>query len=135
MYLLDSCTISDFMKGEPNTVQKLKSLSPSIIYTSTITQMEITYGLLKKFDHSHQYFTLFGDLMAAITILSFDEEAAISSARIRKNLEKIGKPIGAYDILIAGIAKAENLILVTSNEKEFSRIEQLNLENWRKEEK
>ena len=49
-------------------------------------------------DSFGDYFTLFGDLMAAITILSFDEEAARSSARIRKNLEKIGKRIGAYDI-------------------------------------
>lgn len=131
MYLLDSCTISDFMKGEPNTAKKIKSLSPSTIYTSTITQMEITYGLLKKFDYSHKYFNFFEEFIAAITVLSFDEDAAKNSADIRKNLEKLGKPIGSYDILIAGIAKANDLILVTSNEKEFLRVEQLILENWR----
>jgi len=131
MYLLDSCTISDFMKGEINTTKKLKSVSPAIIYTSTITQMEITYGLIRKFDSSHRYFEFLKEFFSAITILSFNEEAANSAAIIRKVLEEKGTPIGAYDILIAAIALSENLTLVTSNEKEFLRVDNLIIENWR----
>ena len=131
MYLLDSCTISDFMKGEVNTMSKLKSLSPAKIYTSTITQMEITYGLIRRFEPSHRYFAFFKEFISAITILSFDENAAEHSAIIRKTLEAKGTPIGSYDILIAGIARAENLILATSNEKEFARVDNLTIENWR----
>ena len=131
MYLLDSCTISDFMKGEINTTNKLKSLSPSIIYTSTITQMEITYGLLRKFDSSHRYFGILKEFLSAITIISFNEEAANQAAIIKKNLEAKGTPIGAYDILIASIALSTDLTLVTSNEKEFLRVDDLIIENWR----
>jgi tRNA(fMet)-specific endonuclease VapC len=131
MYLLDSCTISDFMKGLEHTSQKIKSLSPSIIYTSTITQMEISYGLLRKFDASHRYFGIFDEFIAAITLLDFDSTAAFASANIKKDLEKQGRIIGAYDILIAGIAKANDLTLVTSNEKEFIRVKGMSLENWR----
>lgn len=131
MYLLDSCTISDFMKGEANTLKKIKSISPSEIYTSTITQMEIRYGLLRKFDHNHKYFKVLEDFLSVISILSFDTRAAEFSAQIRKNLESQGTPIGSYDILIAGIAKSENLTLVTSNKKEFDRVHGLVIENWR----
>ena len=131
MYLLDSCTISDFMKGEVHTTKKLKSLNPSIIYTSTITQMEITYGLLRKFDPSNKYFVILKEFLSAITILSFDENSANQGAIIRKTLEAKGGPIGAYDILIASIAVSENLVLVTSNEKEFLRVDNLIIENWR----
>lgn len=133
MYLLDSCTISDFMKGEKNTSIKLKALSPSLIYISSITQMEILYGLLRKFDKSHKYFTFFEEFISAINLLAFDKKAAESSAQIRYALEQQDTPIGSYDILIAGIAVSENLTLVTSNEKEFSRIKDLQIENWRQQ--
>ena len=131
MYLLDSCTISDFMKGDENTGTKLKSISPALIYTSTITQMEIMYGLLRKFEPSHKYFKFFDEFITAINILPFDDKAAINSAHIKKNLEMQGRPIGAYDILIAGIAVSEDLTLVTSNIREFTRINTLQIENWR----
>lgn len=131
MYLLDSCTISDFMKGDKNTSRKLKTISPSVIYTSTITQMEIKYGLLKKFDYSHRYFKILEEFLSAVTILPFDKNSANHSAEIKKKLERRGLLIGSYDILIAGIAKSENLILVTANEKEFKRIDGLVIENWR----
>ncbi len=131
MYLLDSCTISDFMKGEISTTKKLKSLSPSIICTSTVTQMEITYGLLRKFDLSHRYYDILKELFSAITIHPFNEDAANKAAIIKKNLEAKGTPIGAYDILIASIAISKDLILVTSNEREFLRVDNLTIENWR----
>lgn len=131
MYLLDSCTISDFMKGHTNTMKKIKNTSPSLIYTMTITQTEIMFGLLRKFDNSHYYYKMFEDFLLAITVLPFDAKAAIQSAVIKKNLESRGNIIGAYDILIAGIAKAASLTLITSDIKEFERIDDLKLANWR----
>ena len=131
MYLLDSCTMSDFMKGEVTTVKKLKSLSPSLIYISTITQVEIKYGLLRKFDNSHKYFKLFEDFLKAVTLLPLDSAAANCSAEIMMELNRKGTPIGGYDILIGGTALASGLTLVTSNVKEFKRINNLNIENWR----
>lgn len=131
MYLLDSCAVSDFMRGNVNTSSRIKSLSPSIIFISSITQMEISYGLLKKFEKSHIFFKILKEFLSEISILPFDNIAAKESAIIRTNLEKKGTPIGAYDIFIAGIAKSQNLILVTSNEREFKRVSDLAVENWR----
>ncbi len=119
------------MKGDANTSTKLKSIAPTEIYTSTITQLEIQYGLLRKFTSSHKYFTILEDFLSVITILPFDTNAASFSARIKTNLESKGTPIGSIDILIAGIDKSKNLTLVTSNEKEFVRVDGLVIENWR----
>ena len=68
--------------------------------------------------------------MVPLEILEFDSLAAVEYGRIRTNLEKNGTPIGPMDLLIAANAIAENLVLVTNNEREFERVEGLKIENW-----
>jgi tRNA(fMet)-specific endonuclease VapC len=65
--------------------------------------------------------------------LPFDDQSAVVFGEIRTQLAAKGTPIGAYDLQIAAIALANNLILVTHNTKEFSRIPQLQLEDWEME--
>ncbi len=65
-----------------------------------------------------------------LTILDIDRQAATDAANIRAQLERKGTPIGPYDLLIAGLARSRNMILVTNNTKEFERIDNLLLENW-----
>ncbi|MDV7401945.1 type II toxin-antitoxin system VapC family toxin, partial [Arthrospira platensis SPKY1] len=60
----------------------------------------------------------------------FDDKCTETYARTRAALELEGLIIGANDLLIASIAVANDLILVTSNTREFSRIPGLRLENW-----
>jgi tRNA(fMet)-specific endonuclease VapC len=55
---------------------------------------------------------------------------ALICGQIRTKLQKIGTQIGSYDLQIAAIALANNLILVTHNTREFERVEGLNLEDW-----
>ena len=64
--------------------------------------------------------------------LPFDDQAAMIFGDIRAGLAAQGTPIGAYDLQIAAIALANNLILVTHNTKEFTRISQLQVEDWEK---
>ena len=59
-----------------------------------------------------------------------DRSSVMEAASIRAKLEKKGTPIGPYDLLIAGVAKSENMVLVTNNTKEFQKIPDLPLENW-----
>ena len=68
--------------------------------------------------------------MSAITILDFNAKAAEEYGHIRAELEMQGTPIGPMDMLIAGHAKSENLILVTNNTREFERVRGLKLEHW-----
>ena len=60
----------------------------------------------------------------------FDEEDARAAGTIRAELETIGKPIGAYDVLLAGQARRHGATLVTSNTKEFARVSGLKWEDW-----
>jgi len=68
--------------------------------------------------------------LVPLQIVNFDSLATISYGHIRASLEQKGVPIGPLDFLIAAHALSLNLILVTNNEREFRRIDGLNIENW-----
>ncbi len=68
-----------------------------------------------------------------LEIIDFDFNATIEYGIIRAELEKTGTPIGPLDTLIGAHAKSLDLTLVTNNEKEFDRIQNLKIENWAKE--
>ena len=63
-------------------------------------------------------------------IVDYDSKAAKEYGIIRAELEKIGQPIGAMDYLIAAHAISLDLILVSNNLKEFSKIDKIRFENW-----
>ncbi len=65
-----------------------------------------------------------------MTELAFDAPAAREAGRIRALLESQGCMIGAYDVLLAGHARAAGLTFVTTNTREFSRVPGLSLEDW-----
>ena len=62
MYLLDTCVISDFVNGNENTLRKVKALAPSLLFISTITQMEIEYGLKRIEERRHKIDPIIGSL-------------------------------------------------------------------------
>lgn len=130
-YLLDTCAVSDFVKGDENTLAELKAKSPLQIKISAITAYELQYGLQKNKQIKKSTKKAVLGFLNNIEIVAFQIETANYAAGIRANLENAGKPIGSYDILIAATALAYDLILVTSNEKEFARIDNLKIENWR----
>jgi tRNA(fMet)-specific endonuclease VapC len=129
-YLLDTCVISDFVKGDKNTLNRIKNTSPSELAVSTITVMEIHYGLALNPKYS-VIKPIIRDFIADVHLLSFTQEDAFHAATQRALLKKQGCPIGSYDILISGTALNHKLILVSSNIKEFNRISGLKFENWR----
>lgn len=130
-YLLDTCCISDFVKNDLNTMRRLKTTSPAQIAISSITVMELEYGLLHDPVRTKKIKPIIQALISSIIILPYTEADASYSALIRASLRKAGTPIGSYDVLIAGVALRQQLILVTANEKEFQRIPKLMIENWR----
>ena len=130
-YLLDTCCISDFLKSDFHTVNHLKKTPPFEITVSSITLMELEYGLLHNPDRAKKLKPLIQAFISNIIVLDYTEKDANHSAVIRALMRKLGTPIGNYDALIASAALNHQLILVTSNEKEFRRIPDLQLENWR----
>jgi len=130
-YLLDTCVVSDFVKGHKQTLQILKAINPASIGISAITQMEIIYGLKKNPKQAEKIEGIMHDFMDSISVLPFEQKVATSAGEIRAILAGQGTPIGAYDLLIGATALKSNRILVTSNTKEFVRIKGVTLENWR----
>ncbi|GAB4238661.1 MAG: type II toxin-antitoxin system VapC family toxin [Stanieria sp.] len=130
-YLLDTCVISDFVKGEVNTLQKIKATSPSQLSVSSLTVMEVKYGLHLNPAKAKKIEPITEKLFSQIAIIDFGIKEATTAAEIRNYLKKAGMPIGAYDLLIGATALSNQLGLVTANIKEFERISNLLIENWR----
>lgn len=130
-YLLDTCTVSDFVKGQAGVLARIKATPPSLISVSVITRMEIEFGLQLNPDRARKLAPILNDFLAAVTTLAFSEADAMAAAAIRAALQHQGQPIGAYDTLIAGCGLARGLTVVTANTGEFQRVGGLLVENWR----
>lgn len=130
-WLLDTCTVSDFVKGQAGVLARLKTTPPQSISISAVTRMEIEYGLQLHPARTEKLAPVIDAFLASIAVLPFENADAKAAGTIRAVLQKRGRPIGAYDIMIAGTALARGLTVVTSNVGEFERIEGLRVENWR----
>ncbi len=129
-YLLDTCTISHFVKGHPHISQQLRATPPELISLSSVSVMEIEYGLKLHPARAKELNVVIEALLNEIHILNFGERDAKIAATLRAELKKAGTPIGFYDLLIASQALSHGLILVTQNTKEFERVPTLILEDW-----
>lgn len=130
-YLLDTCTISDFFKKIPTVINHYKSISPESIHISSITVMEIEYGLRLNAERAKKIQPLWKELIKHIHVVTYSPQCAIASAMVRATLKSQGLPIGPYDVLIAGTAIAHQMTIVTSNINEFTRIHNVAIEDWR----
>lgn len=130
-YLLDTCVISDFVKGEPGTQIRLKQTPPNDIAVSSITVMELRYGLALNPQRAQKVEPIILSFLASVVILPFSSLEAEQAAQIRAILKSQGQPIGAYDVLISANALQHNLLMVTANQREFDRVPGLQTENWR----
>lgn len=130
-YLLDTCTVSDFVKGQAGVLARIKATPPQLIAISTVTRMEIEFGMHLNPDRARKLAPVMDAFLSSITILPFEDADAKAAGVIRAALQKQGQPIGAYDILIAGCALARGMVVVTSNLGEFEHVGGLQVENWR----
>jgi tRNA(fMet)-specific endonuclease VapC len=130
-YLLDTCVISDFIKGEPGTQFRLKQTPPSDLAVSVITVMELRYGLLINSQRAQKIEPAIASLLASVAILPCDIAEVEQAAQVRAILKNQGQPIGAYDVLIAATALQHSLFMVTANQREFDQVPGLQTENWR----
>ena len=106
---------------------RILGLGSSPFGVSSIAAHELYYGAAVSPFHAIK---LARTEAMSFEIVSFDEEDAKSAARVRAALRRAGKPIGPFDVLIAGQALRRGLILITHNTREFSRVEGLKIEDW-----
>ena len=134
-YLLDTNACIALINGEPAAVwtrMRKAATAGGRILVSSIALFELWYGVDKSTKQEFNRKRLETFLAGPILVLPFEDADARVAGSVRASLEAIGKPIGAYDLLMAGQALRHQLTLVTANVSEFSRVRGLAWQDWAK---
>lgn len=130
IYLLDTNTCIGYMNGRsPNIQTRIRSTPAHDIVVPAVVRAELFYGAAKS-STPQASLAKQQTFLKPYVSLPFDDAAAASYGSIRAQLEKQGTPIGPVDLLIAAVVLTHNLILVTHNTAEFSRVSGLKLDDW-----
>ena len=132
-YLLDTNACIALINGRPEAVRRRfarVSAGDDVIATSSVVLFELWYGVAKSQRLKANAERIATFLSGPLEVMDFTAEDAEQAGRIRATLEGLGKPIGAYDLLIAGQALHHKATLVTSNSSEFKRVRGLRQQDW-----
>lgn len=132
LYLLDTCTLSDYLRRDRSVVKAIHNQRSTSLAVSVITQYEIQVGLLNKPSLQPEYLPQLNEFYNKVNIIGINDQIAYCAAGIKTDLKKAGTPIGEPDIFIAATAIAWDLTIITSNTKDFEKIEGLRIEEWKK---
>jgi tRNA(fMet)-specific endonuclease VapC len=128
-YVLDSDTIIYFLKGKIEIVSKIKTINPENLFTTSINQAELFYGAHNS-TKVKDNIKIINGFLANLTVLKFDSNSARIFGEIKAQLKNKGMIVADIDLCIAAITAANNMVVVTSNEKHFKKIPKCKLENW-----
>lgn len=128
-YLLDSNIFIYAFKGLGNVRQQMSRFKDEDFCLVAPVYFELQVGSLKS-NRAEQQAPLLADVVKRFEFLSFNMSSAQEAAKVRAHLELKGTPIGPVGTMIAGIALANNLTVVTRNTREFERVAGLRVENW-----
>ncbi len=132
-YLLDTNACIALINGKPASVrarfQKATSVGAQTC-VSSVALFELWYGVAESSREEFNTKRVETFLAGPVMLLPFEDEDAKVAGSVRAALEAAGKPIGAYDVLIAGQALHRQLTLVTANVSEFSRVKGLTWQDW-----
>lgn len=127
-YLLDANAVIALLNDTNSlTAQRVRRHKPGDVGISAIVAHELYYGAFKS-QRAAQNVALVDALQ--FEFVEFDHEDARHAGEVRALLAARGTPIGPYDVLIAGQAKARKMTLVTHNTAEFGRVPGLRIEDW-----
>ncbi|TAH48394.1 MAG: type II toxin-antitoxin system VapC family toxin [Chloroflexota bacterium] len=131
-YMLDTNICIELIRRQPtNLVKQLTSLRVGDIGISAITVAELQHGVSKS-RNPEQNLAALEQFLLPLAIADFGYDAAVAYGQLRAHLERKGALIGSMDLLIAAHALSLEVTLVTNNIKEFTRVPQLNVEDWTK---
>jgi tRNA(fMet)-specific endonuclease VapC len=128
-YLFDTNACIHLMKLHEPLTSRAREVGPSAIAVAAITLAEMWFGAAKS-QQPRRTRTDQDVFLSPFRVFDFDASAADRYASIRAHLAAKGRPIGDRDLMIAAIAQANHLIVVTSNISEFARVPGLKVENW-----
>lgn len=127
-FLLDTNAVISLLNRPSGPVSKRLHEQPAVnVGVSSLVLFELYYGAFRSARREHNQAVV--DALR-FQVVDFDQEDAVHAGAIRALLAHEGRPIGAYDVLIAGQARARGLILVTRNVREFERVPRLQIADW-----
>ena len=130
IWLLDTNAWITYLKRKNDKlVGRVESGDPADMCLCSVVRFELLYGAYKG-TQRHANLLLLAKLFGRFPSLPFSDVVADTAGEIRADLEKKGTPIGPFDLLIAATARCHDLIVVSANNHEFSRVPNLKLENW-----
>ncbi|MQA42207.1 type II toxin-antitoxin system tRNA(fMet)-specific endonuclease VapC [Rugamonas aquatica] len=128
-FMLDTNICIFTIRNKPAPVREMFIRQHGLMCISTITLMELFYGVEKSAHPTRNLVEVEG-FAARLEVLDFDSNAAAHAGQIRAELARAGTPAGPYDQMIAGHARSRGLIVVTTNQSEFERVPGLRVEDW-----
>ncbi|SDV48553.1 type II toxin-antitoxin system VapC family toxin [Chitinasiproducens palmae] len=129
LHLLDTNIISDAIRNPQGIcAQRIGELSPDDLCTSIVVAAELRFGVEKR--GSQELRRRVDQALASLPVLPLSGDADRCYGRLRTDLERQGRLIGANDMLIAAHALALEAVLVTDNIAEFTRVSGLLVDNW-----
>jgi tRNA(fMet)-specific endonuclease VapC len=128
--LLDTCAVSDYLRGQAQVVQRIQKAKPSDLAISAVTAMELRYGAARR--RSAKLNASVEAFLSDITILPFDAEAAERAGDLRAAMEAKGHSIALADCQIAATALVCGLTLI-SHDGDLRRVPGLKVVDWRGE--
>lgn len=129
-YMLDTDMCSYIIKQRPASVlQQFQKLTMDSIGISIVTYAELIYGV-ERSSSKRINRSVIENFVQHLEVIDWDRDAADEYAVIRTKLEAAGTPIGAMDMMIAAHAKSLHAVVVTNNQKHFSKVKGLKIENW-----
>jgi tRNA(fMet)-specific endonuclease VapC len=130
LFLLDTNTCIEYLrKRNQNVINQIHARPPNELRLCSIVTAELYFGACKSPQQAAN-FALLATFLPVFLSLPFDDRAAREYGQIRADLEAKGTPIGSNDLMIAAIALANDLTLVTHNTSEFSRVPGLRYVDW-----
>ena len=129
-YMLDTDMCSYIIKEHPESVhQRFQTLAMEQLCVSVVTYAELIYGV-ERSSSKRVNRPIIEDFVRHLDVMKWGTEAADQYGVIRAELEAAGTPIGAMDMMIAAHAKSIKAVLVTNNQKHFTKIKGLKIDNW-----
>ena len=130
MYLLDTNACIRLLNSTSTPLaQRLRRQRATEVVLCSIVKAELAYGAYRS-SRVAENLRLLERFFSPFVSISFDDRCVEAYGRIRRELERAGMPIGPNDLLIAATAVANDLTLVTANEREFGHVVGLAFENW-----
>jgi tRNA(fMet)-specific endonuclease VapC len=132
VYLLDTNILSEITRRQPNlpVVRRIFSYDRRLMFASEITRFELRLGAALRLNSAEQWARIEREILPRVNWLPIDGAVSVAAANLYAELQQAGQLIEVQDILIAATAQANQLTVVTRNMKHFSRLPNIEVENW-----